>query len=57
MNRDDALTAYGKPDLTEEDDDEIDWDQWIKETRQVRTSYRSDLTISTILVSVPMVKR
>ncbi|ALV07676.1 hypothetical protein DES44_1244 [Roseateles depolymerans] len=52
--RDEALLHYGTPDRTEEDEEEIDWDQWSKEARQLRTSYRSDLTISTISVSIPL---
>lgn len=57
FNRDDALRVYGKPDRTEEDDDEIDWDQWKKDERQLRASYRADLRIDTVSVSVPMGQR
>ncbi|ANH67316.1 hypothetical protein [Mitsuaria sp. 7] len=56
-NREDALRAYGEPSRTEEDDDEIEWDQWSKDGRQLRTSYSEDLQIDTVSVSVPMVKR
>jgi hypothetical protein len=56
-NREDALRAYGAPSRTEEDDDEIEWDQWGKDGRQLRTSYSEDLQIDTVSVSVPMVKR
>jgi hypothetical protein len=56
-NRDDALRVYGDPSRTEEDDDEIEWDQWGKDGRQLRASYREDLQIDTVSISVPMVKR
>ena len=57
QTREDALRAYGTPDITEEDDDEIDWDEWEKDGLQVRVSYKSDLRISDISVAVPMVDR
>ena len=56
-SRAEALLNYVRPDRTEEDDDEIDWDEWRKDGHQVRVSYFSDLTVSTILVSIPMMKR
>jgi hypothetical protein len=56
-NRADALRVYGEPSRTEEDDGEIDWDQWSRDGRQVRASYREDLVIDTVSVSVPMMKR
>lgn len=46
--------ANNCPSRTEEDDGEIDWDQWSKDGRQVCASYREDLLIDTVSVSVPM---
>lgn len=56
-NREEALSAYGEPTRTEADDDEIDWDQWGREGRQLRANYREDLTIDTVSVSAPMAKK
>ena len=56
-NREEALRLYGEPSRTESDDDEIDWDQWGRAGRQLRASYREDLTIDTVSVSVPMLKK
>ena len=33
-----ALRLYGEPSRTEADDDEIDWDQWGREGRQLRAN-------------------
>lgn len=52
-SRDDALQAYGAPHKTEDDDGEIEWDEWIKDGRQLRVSYTSELAIQDISVSVP----
>ena len=56
QSREDALRLYGKPEKTEEDDGEIDWDQWKFEGFQVRVYYRGP-EIHSISVSVPMLKK
>lgn len=44
LNRSDALREFGVPIKTEkdEDNDAIEWDQWLKEGLQLRSSYRDD---------------
>lgn len=52
-NREDALREFGTPQQTEEEDDIVEWDQWIKDGLQVRTTYRDDGSVKNISFSVP----
>lgn len=52
-NRSDALREFGVPYHTEQDDDEIDWDYWLKGGVQVGAFYRPDTTIEHLSFSVP----
>ncbi len=52
-HREDALRAFGAPQQTEEEDGVVDWDQWIKDGLQVRTTYRDDGSVKNISFSVP----
>ena len=52
-NRQDALRQFGAPRQTEEEDGVIEWDQWIKDGLQVRTTYRGDGSAKIISFSVP----
>lgn len=52
-NRQDALRQFGAPHQTEEEDGVIEWDQWIKDGLQVRTTYRDDGSAKIISFSVP----
>lgn len=51
--RQDALTEFGTPALTEEDDDVVEWDQWIKDGLQVRATYNDDGSLWNLSFSVP----
>lgn len=53
VKRQDALTAFGMPDLTEDDDDVVEWDQWIKGGLQVRATYHDDGSLWNLSLSVP----
>ena len=51
--RQDALSAFGAADATEEDDGVVEWDQWIKDGLQLRTTYREDSPLWNLSFSVP----
>lgn len=52
-SRQDALREFGTPHRTEEEDGVIEWDEWIKEGLQVRTTYRDDGSVKIVSFSVP----
>jgi hypothetical protein len=51
--REAALAAFGPPDTTEEDDDVVEWDQWIRDGLQVRATYNDDGSLWNLSYSVP----
>ncbi|MFM9924884.1 hypothetical protein VLK31_17965 [Variovorax sp. H27-G14] len=51
--REDALREFGTPMLTEEEDDVVEWDQWLKEGLQVRATYQDDGALWNLSFSVP----
>ncbi|MFM9924880.1 hypothetical protein VLK31_17945 [Variovorax sp. H27-G14] len=51
--REDALREFGAPTLTEEEDDVVEWDQWLKEGLQVRATYQDDGALWNLSFSVP----
>lgn len=53
-NRTEALREFGVPFHTEQDDEEIEWDYWMKDGLQVGAFYRPDATITYISFSVPL---
>jgi hypothetical protein len=53
VNRQDALNGFGTPDVTEEDDDVVEWDQWTKDGLQVRATYNDDGSLWNLSFSVP----
>ncbi|KKX25703.1 hypothetical protein [Rhizobium sp. LC145] len=53
-NRDDALRKLAVPFHTEQDDEEFEWDHWMKDGLQVGAFYRPDATIKYVSFSVPM---
>jgi hypothetical protein len=52
-NRQDALREFGTPHRTEEEDDVVEWDQWIKDGFQVRTTYRDDGSVKVVSLTIP----
>lgn len=55
-DREAALSAYGPPRNTEEDEDGIEWDEWLREGLRLRVRYKKDLRVSAIEVNVPFLK-
>lgn len=53
VDRQDAIREFGAPHRSEEEDDVVEWDQWIKEGLQLRTSYRDDGSVTNIMFAVP----
>lgn len=51
--RADALREFGPPLRIETEDGIVEWDQWMKEGLQVRTTYRDDGSLSNLMVSIP----
>lgn len=51
--RQEALREFGAPHRTEEEDGVIEWDEWIKDGLQVRTTYRDDGSVKIVSFSVP----
>lgn len=55
-NRQDALREFGTPLRTEEEDDVVEWDQWVKDGLQMRTTYRDDGSVKVLSFTVPFKK-
>lgn len=53
-NRQDALREFGPPYHTEQDDEEVEWDYWMKDGMQVGAFYRTDATLKYVSFSVPL---
>lgn len=53
VKRQDALAEFGAPDVTEEDGDVVEWDQWIKDGLQVRATYHDDGSLWNLSFSMP----
>lgn len=53
INRQDALREFGTPHETEEEDNVVEWDQWIKDGLQVRATYHNDSSLWNLSFSVP----
>jgi hypothetical protein len=51
--REDALREFGTPELTEEDDDVVEWDQWTRQGLQLRATYQEDTSLWNLSFSVP----
>lgn len=51
--REDALRAFGTPQMTETDDDVVDWDQWAKDGLQLRATYHDDGSLWNLSFSIP----
>lgn len=52
--REEALTAFGGPRETEEEDGDIYWDIWMRDGHQIKVDYNDALAVKTVLVSFPM---
>jgi hypothetical protein len=55
-DRHDALREFGPPVRTETEDDVVEWDQWIKDGLQVRTTYHEDGSLVSFTYSVPFIR-
>lgn len=53
VRRQEALAQFGAPDVTEDDDDVVEWDQWAKDGLQVRATYHDDGSLWNLSFSVP----
>jgi hypothetical protein len=51
--REDALREFGTPARTEEEDDVIEWDQWLKDGFQMRARYRDDGAVKIVSITLP----
>lgn len=55
-DRHDALREFGPPVRTEEEDGVVEWDQWIKDGLQVRTTYDEDGSLRVFSCSTPFIR-
>lgn len=53
QNRDEAISAFGSPEFTEEEDGEIYWDIWRQEGLRIKVDYRDGGAVKTVLFSIP----
>lgn len=51
--REDALREFGAPQVTEVDNDMVEWDQWSKDGLQVRATYHDDGSLWNLSFSTP----
>lgn len=55
VNREDALREYGEPADGEEEDDIVEWEQWLVDDFEVTADYDEDGTVLTLTVALPVV--
>jgi hypothetical protein len=52
--RDEFHRIFGSPLKTEDDDGQLEWEQWLRDGKQIRATYREDGTIKLVSISIPL---